>query len=205
MKIAVFGGSFNPIHLGHVKMVEYLCENFDFDKIIVIPAGIPAHKNGYSVSGIDRYNMCKLAFTSFSKVEVSSIEIETTGVCYTVDTLMSLKSRYRDADFYEVIGEDSANYFDTWKDFEKILRESRVIVFRRESEEEYRLPNRKNSFLYLETPYFQYSSTEIRYYLEKKSLEDNLKKLKEMLPQKTLDYIFEKNLYGNIEGEKNEI
>lgn len=196
MKIAIFGGSFNPVHLGHVKMVQYLCENFDFDKILVIPAGIPSHKNRYSISGEDRYNMCKLAFENFEKVQVNSVEIDSKKTCYTIDTLMELKNIYKDGIFYEVIGEDSANSFDTWKNFEKILRESQIIVFKRDRDENTSNSNFKNRFTILQAPYFKYSSTKIREYLQKTDERDNFKKLKKMLPEKVLKYILENNLYG---------
>lgn len=201
MKIAIFGGSFNPIHLGHVKMVQYLCENFDFDKILIIPAGIPSHKESYSVSGVERYNMCKLAFESLPRVEVSSIEIDSQKTCYTIDTLMKLKSIYKNAAFYEIIGEDSANSFHTWKDFEMVLKESQIIVFRREGQKSIFTQDKENPFTFLQAPYFQYSSTQIRDYLEKNTKKDSLKKLKEMLPEKVLNYILERDLYGATEGE----
>ncbi|MGL4402866.1 MAG: nicotinate (nicotinamide) nucleotide adenylyltransferase [Fusobacteriaceae bacterium] len=201
MKIAIFGGSFNPIHLGHIKMVQYLCENFNFDKIIVIPAGIPSHKESYSISGSDRYNMCSLAFASFPKVEISRIEIDSKKICYTIDTLMKLKNIYKNAVFYEIIGEDSANSFHSWKDFGKVLKESRIIVFKREGQENHIFSGIKSEFIFLKTPYFQYSSTEIRSYLKKKLRRGNLKKLNEMLPEKVLNYIFERDLYNFTEGD----
>lgn len=202
MKIAIFGGSFNPIHLGHTKIVQYLCENFNFDKILIIPAGIPSHKQSYCVSGIDRYNMCSLAFASFPKVEVSKIEIDSKKICYTIDTLMKLKNIYKDATFYEIIGQDSANSFHTWKDFEKVLKESRIIVFRREGQENYPFSQIYREFMILKTPYFQYSSTEIRSYLKKNLKKESLKKLSEMLPKEVLNYILERNLYNFTEGEQ---
>lgn len=197
MRIAVFGGSFNPVHLGHVKMVRYLCENLNFEKIIVIPAGIPAHKESYSVSGNERYHMCRLAFEDFPKVEISRIEIDSPKICYTIDTLMKLKILYKDAIFYEIIGEDSANSFHTWKDFEKLLQESQVMVFRRTGEK----GDLDKRFMILEAPYFPYSSTEVRNYLGKKFRSGNLEQLKKMLPERVLSYIFKKKLYNTAEGE----
>lgn len=204
MKIAVFGGSFNPVHNGHVKIIQYLSENLDFDKILVIPAGIPSHKESYSVSERDRYNMCTLAFSQFSKVEISNIEIGLQEVCYTIDTLMKLKKAYPNGDFYEIIGQDSADSFHLWKGYKEILEESQVIVFRREQEKKL-----KNSidgeFIFLKTPYFPYSSTQIREYLERIDRIESLKKLKEMLPEEVLKYILEKNLYVTTKGGQDEI
>lgn len=204
MKIAVFGGSFNPIHQGHMKMVQYLSENFDFDKILVIPAGIPSHKESYSVSARDRYNMCIIAFSQFSKVEVSDIETGFEEVCYTIDTLMKLKKIYPSGDFYEIIGEDSADNFHQWKGYKKILKESRVMVFKREKQEKIE-KSVDGEFIFLQTPYFPYSSTQIRKYLRKIDEVENLKKLKEMLPEEVLKYILEKNLYIATKGGQNEI
>lgn len=202
MKIAVFGGSFNPIHKGHVKMVQYLCENFDFDKILVIPAGIPSHKESYSVSERDRYNMCKIAFASFSKVEVSNIETDSGEVCYTIDTLMKLKKKNPTGIFYEIIGEDSADTFHFWKGYKEILRESQVIVFKREKQEKNKIDSTNRGFIFLQTPYFPYSSTEIRRYLEKIEKRENLNKLKDMLPKEVLKYILEKKIYITTRGTK---
>lgn len=202
MKIAVFGGSFNPIHNGHISMVKFLEEKFCFDKIIVVPIGIPSHKENVLAEGRDRLNMCRLALGDDSSVEVSSIEIEEEQISYTIDTLMKLKKIYPESEFYEVVGEDSAINLYLWKDYEKILRESRVLVFRRkilEQKPDVKKGTRENEYcrelIYVEAPYFPFSSTEIRKFLKKWDRKREDEVLKKMLPQTVLNYIRTNRLY----------
>lgn len=204
MRIAIFGGSFNPIHNGHIKIVLEAIRLLKLDKIIVVPVGIPSHRSDL-ISGEHRYEMCRLAFESLDILEHSSLtlqeikekvfisheEIKSDETSYTYETLMNFKEIYKNANFYEIIGEDSGNNFKSWKNYEKILLESKVTVFRRKGNELKIEKNIRDMMLILDTPYFPYSSTEIREKIEKNINIDGL------LPKKVIKYIAHENLYKN--------
>lgn len=194
MKIGIYGGSFNPIHMGHLNIIFQGIKLLNLDKLIIIPVGIPSHK-GTLIKNEDRFNMCQLGINSsesreiikkigfkddeesiLRKIEVSRIEIENEKTSYTYDTLVKLKNIYLNSEFYEIIGEDSAKNIETWKDYEKLLMESNVIVFKR-CENGGKNIEKKRKTMELElikkfkmkvlnTPYYSYSSSDIRERLE---------------------------------------
>lgn len=190
MKIGIFGGSFNPIHKGHIKIIEIAIEKLALDKMIVVPVGVPSHRENNLVSGKDRFNMCKLALENISQVEVSNLEIAQKEVNYTYETLLKIIKLYPDNEFYEIIGEDSANYFHKWKNYKEILKLCKIVVFKRK-ETHYKENLNKEVMFYIEAPYFNYSSTEVR---KKIQCEENLK---DFLPEKVIFYIEQKKLYKN--------
>jgi len=104
MKIAIYGGSFNPMHIGHEKIVDYVLKNLDMDKIIIIPVGIPSHRENNLEQSDTRLKICKEIFKNNKKVEVSDIEIKSEGKSYTYDTLLKLIEIYgKDNEFFEII------------------------------------------------------------------------------------------------------
>lgn len=159
MKIGIYGGSFNPIHKGHVKIIEYVLQNKELDKLIVIPVGTPSHRDDFTVSGELRLMMARAACKDIDRVEVSDIEVRARGKSYTYETLMRLKEIYQGSDFYEIVGEDSADYLHLWRDYSKMVEETRFIVLKRE---EYHYEASHENIEVLESPLYQYSSTEVR-------------------------------------------
>ena len=132
MKIAIYGGSFNPMHIGHEKIVDYVLKNLDMDKIIIIPVGIPSHRENNLEQSDTRLKICKEIFKNNKKVEVSDIEIKSEGKSYTYDTLLKLIKIYgKDNEFFEIIGEDSLKNLKTWKNYKELLNLCKFIVFRR--------------------------------------------------------------------------
>jgi len=131
-RIGIFGGTFNPIHHGHLINIELIRENFNLDLIILIPAKVPVHKTlADSVSAADRLKMVELAITGIKYFEVSGMEINRESASYTIATLEELKTMYPGDDLFLIIGSDSFNELDTWKEYEKILREYQIIVMQR--------------------------------------------------------------------------
>ncbi len=123
IKVGISGGTFDPIHYGHLIAAENVRERFELDKIVFIPVGLPSHKNLCSVTCAEhRFNMVKEAISTNDFFEVSSIEIEREGLTYTIDTLTELKSIYGDnTDLFFIIGADILNDILSWKDFYKIF------------------------------------------------------------------------------------
>lgn len=214
MKIGIFGGSFNPIHKGHIKIALTALNFYELDKILIIPLGIPSHKEDKLERDFSRLDMCNLAFERdelmkeeydecfkseiieeekikmIKKIRVSDIEIKENRVSYTYDTLIKLKKEYQGAQFYEIIGEDSAVNFTKWKNYKEILKESKVVVFKRKNEEK-KISNNNFSkkMEIVQAPYFQFSSTEIRNKIKRKE------NVSQLIPEKILNYIITKKLY----------
>ena len=166
MKIAIYGGSFNPMHIGHEKIVDYVLKNLDMDKIIIIPVGIPSHRENNLEQSNTRLKICREIFKSNEKVEVSDIEIKNEGKSYTYDTLLKLIEIYgKDNEFFEIIGEDSLKNLKTWKNYKELLNLCKFIVFRRKDDKNTKIDseflNNKNIII-LENEYYNISSTEIR-------------------------------------------
>ena len=160
------GGSFNPMHIGHEKIVDYILKNLDMDKIIIIPVGIPSHRENNLEQSDTRLKICKEIFKNNKKVEVSDIEIKSEGKSYTYDTLLKLIEIYgKDNEFFEIIGEDSLKNLKTWRNYKELLNLSKFIVFRRKDDKDIEIDpeflNNKNIII-LENEYYDISATEIR-------------------------------------------
>ena len=166
MRIAIYGGSFNPMHIGHEKIVDYVLNNLNIDKIIIIPVGIPSHRENNLEQSNTRLKICKEIFKGNKKIEVSDIEIKSEGKSYTYDTLLKLMDLYgENNEFFEIIGEDSLKNLKTWKNYEELLKICKFIVFRRKDDKNIQIDeeflNNKNIII-LENEYYDISSTEIR-------------------------------------------
>ena len=166
MRIAIYGGSFNPMHIGHEKIVDYVLNNLNMDKIIIIPVGIPSHRENNLEQSDTRLKICKEIFKGNKKIEVSDIEIKSEGKSYTYDTLLKLMDLYgENNEFFEIIGEDSLKSLKTWKNYEELLKICKFIVFRRKDDKNIQIDkeflNNKNIII-LENEYYNISSTEIR-------------------------------------------
>ena len=166
MRIAIYGGSFNPMHIGHEKIVDYVLNNLNMDKIIIIPVGIPSHRENNLEQSNTRLKICKEIFKGNKKIEVSDIEIKSEGKSYTYDTLLKLMDLYgENNEFFEIIGEDSLKSLKTWKNYEELLKICKFIVFRRKDDKNIQIDeeflNNKNIII-LENEYYNISSTEIR-------------------------------------------
>ena len=166
MRIAIYGGSFNPMDIGHEKIVDYVVNNLNMDKFIIIPVGIPSHRENNLEQSDTRLKICKEIFKGNKKIEVSDIEIKSEGKSYTYDTLLKLMDLYgENNEFFEIIGEDSLKSLKTWKNYEELLKICKFIVFRRKDDKNIQIDeeflNNKNIII-LENEYYDISSTEIR-------------------------------------------
>ena len=173
MKIGIYGGTFDPPHIGHVRAFTSFIESFVFDKVYVIPANIPPHKQLKSkTSANDRLNMAKIAFEGLSEnVEVSDLEIQRQGKSYTADTLKNFKENGCD-DIYFLCGTDMFLTLDLWYNPEYIFSNCTIVFARREADaaiseeikrktQEY-LDRFNAKIVFLDTDVLVASSTEIR-------------------------------------------
>ena len=129
MKICLFGGTFDPPHIGHLLIAQTVCEAEDFDKILFIPALLPPHKK--DITHIDhRIEMVKIAISDNPKFEYSDVDILRGGVSYSIDSIIDVKRKLdvKDQNLFYLIGSDSLIDFKNWKEPKKILDECNVIV-----------------------------------------------------------------------------
>ena len=133
MKIGVYGGSFNPPHLGHVRAAQVCKEKLGLDKVLVIPVSIPPHKQlaGGSASAQQRLELTQLAFSGLDGFEVLDLELRREGKSYTVDTICEIKEQYAKDELYLVMGTDMFLSFQDWYRPEDIAKRARLVCVAR--------------------------------------------------------------------------
>ena len=132
MKIGVLGGTFNPIHNGHIEMALQAFELANLDEVWVMPAGIPPHKESDMVcSSKHRMHMCEIACEPYEHIIASDFEIHSTSNNYTYQTLEKLHKTYPKDEFYFIMGQDSIESFTYWKEPQTILKYATLLVFLR--------------------------------------------------------------------------
>lgn len=133
MKIGILGGSFNPVHNGHLELAKQALEQFALDQIWLMPNHIPTYKKwDRSVTNEDRLHMVELAVKEHDGLRCSDLELQRGGVTYTIDTLAQLHEQYPDTEWYFIMGGDSILAFDTWREPDRILSLSKLIVTTRD-------------------------------------------------------------------------
>ena len=198
-KIGIFGGTFNPIHFGHLIVAESVRESFGLDRVLFAPSGIPPHKSYDEVTGAEhRYAMVECAVRSNPYFEASRVEIDRTGFTYTVDTLNSLRTLYDNAaELYFLIGADVINELITWRNYREVFDLCSFIAVKRpgcdvrsaESGIE-QLKERYNaSISMIEAPLVDISSTSIREFVREH------RSIKYLVPECVEEYIVKNGLY----------
>jgi nicotinate-nucleotide adenylyltransferase len=164
VKICLFGGTFDPPHIGHLLIAQTICEAESFDKILFIPVNIPPHKSVNTLLE-DRLKMLEIAIDDNPNFEISDIEIKRGGVSYTIDTIRTIKKQYNISSnkISYLIGSDSLLNFHNWKDPEKILEECQIIVAIRPGFRPSDIPAWiLHKIQFANIPRFEISSTNIR-------------------------------------------
>lgn len=133
MRIGLFGGTFNPIHVGHLRSVLEVADGFPLDQCHLIPAAIPPHKDaGQMVAAEARLEMLRLALAGQNKLKVSDVEINRSGLSYTIDTVQHFMTRLPEsARLFLIVGLDAFLELDTWKANRDLLRSVGLIVMSR--------------------------------------------------------------------------
>ena len=133
-RIGIFGGSFNPPHLGHILAVREFREKLTLDRVLLIPAATPPHKTltANSPAADHRLEMTRLAAAELPFAEVSDIELRREGASYTADTIEALRRVYPQDEFFLLMGTDMFLSFDTWYQPERIAAQATIAVAHRE-------------------------------------------------------------------------
>lgn len=195
-KIAIFGGSFNPIHNGHLSVALHALKECKLSKLVFLPNANPPHKKLTNlISAQHRYNMVSLAISDYTGFEISDYEMKSPSPSYTIDTMRHMKSVY-DADLYFIIGADSLFTVNTWKSHELLLKECKFIVADRNCKEGTALKECADSLnaqgaciQVISMPKIDVTSTMIRDMLA------NGRDIAGYVPEKVRDYIIGNNLY----------
>ena len=131
-RIGILGGTFNPIHLGHLIIAQDAMEGARLDRVVFIPSATPPHKElDGNVTGADRLKMVKLAIAGNAQFTADDLEIKRGGKSYSVDTLTELRRRYPRGDFHFIIGADSLSELHLWKDARRLVKLCRFIAITR--------------------------------------------------------------------------
>lgn len=199
MKIGIIGGTFDPIHNGHLIISEYIRDYLSLDQIIFIPAGQPPHKaNNVLVSPNHRFNMTELAIKDNQKFTVSDMEIRNKETSYTYSTIKKLIDENVASDYYFIIGADSLFSLDEWYKFSELTKIIKFALWERTGYYRDDIMDRikylkkvyETNISYIEGPIIEISSSHIRNRLKSK------KSIKYLVPNLVLEYIEENNLYS---------
>ena len=188
VKIGILGGTFDPVHNGHIYLAKKVCRKLKLSKIIFIPAYIPPHKKGVKVTQAKhRYNMLKLAAAGDKKLKISDMEIKRKGRSYSVETLRRLRKRYgAAAELFFITGSDSLKELDKWKNLNEILKLCEFVVVERPGFKAKKIPA---GLIYLKVNAKDISATEIR-----NKIGVN-KPLNRLMPAAVETYIYKHSLY----------
>ncbi|WP_432664246.1 nicotinate-nucleotide adenylyltransferase [Wukongibacter baidiensis] len=205
-KIGLMGGTFDPIHYGHLVLAEQIRTQFNLDMVYFIPVGIPAHKQGKNISSSnDRYFMTLLATITNPNFEVSKIEIEDNNISYTVNTIKKFKDKIDcDAELYFITGADAVYELETWRNVKELLTLCNFIAASRPGIDEKKLKEKITelnekydaNILVTSVPALAISSTDIR---KRIGLGESIKYI---IPESVEYYIYKNRLYTESANDK---
>lgn len=191
-KTGIFGGAFNPVHNGHVRLAEEAVKQLKLKKLLIIPTFESPHKATKLAPFDDRAEMCRRAFGHIAGAEVSDIERRLGGTSFTINTIRELKRRFPGEQFFLLIGGDMLYSFDQWFKYEAILNEAKVCAVARGGDsysDMLEFANEMGKIRVLPTQAVDISSTEIR---EKIAAGEDITGL---VPDGAAEYIAEHGLY----------
>ena len=204
VRIGVLGGTFDPVHYGHLRLAEETMEAFDLQRILFMPSGNPPHKDGAVVTDAgDRLEMLKLATDGHPRFDVSRIELDRQGPSYTVDTLVRLREEYGTrAEIYFILGADAVLELHTWKEPERVLALCRLVAAARPGFDLERLrsvpvPGLSDRLSFVPGPRMDLSSTQIRERVRER------RSIRFLTPEAVRVFILKRGLYsGALEREE---
>ncbi|MDI1254877.1 MAG: nicotinate (nicotinamide) nucleotide adenylyltransferase [Flavobacterium sp.] len=191
MKIGLYFGTFNPIHVGHMIIANHIAEFSDLDKVwMVVTPHNPLKQKNTLLDDRHRLQMVFLATEDYPKIEPSDIEFKLPQPNYTINTLVHLKEKYPQHEFALIMGEDNLNSFQKWKNYEVILSNYNIYVYPRidNGDSNPQFVNHPKIHK-IEAPVIEISSTHIRESIK------NKKNYMPLLPQKVWEYIDHNNFY----------
>lgn len=189
MKLGILGGTFNPVHIGHLILAEEIREKLGLDKIVFVPTYLPPHKNnGDIIPASERLKMVRMAIRGNRFFSASDVEIKRRGRSYTIDTVREFKKRFPKHRLYFVIGSDLLNYLNEWKD---LMDVTRLVSFVAATRPGYPLEKIPAYIRTVSIRAVDVSAFEIRRCIKEG------KSFRYLVPEAVYDYIRRKKLYGS--------
>lgn len=189
MKIGLFFGSFNPIHVGHLIIANYILEFSELDKIwFVVSPHNPLKQKKSLLNQHDRLHLVRLAIEDNPKFQASDIEFKLPQPSYTVDTLAHMKEKYPAHEFALIMGSDNLATIDKWKNFETLLNNYQLYVYQRHGSTESPFHNYPNVHV-MATPMIEISATHIRTMIKEK------KSIRYLVPDRVAEYLESSSYY----------
>lgn len=191
LKIGIFGGSFDPPHIGHLLIAEVTRLTLGLDKVYFVPAFKPPHKAGnHPATAQDRLTMAKLSVRGNRYLKVSDIELKRRGVSYTIDTVKAFRKQFRGSELFLILGGDSLRQFHLWKSPAGILREVTLAVYHRPGSPRNIRGVASSKVTWIEGPLMDLSSSDIRTMIGKR------KSIRYLVREDVRRFIMRKHLYG---------
>jgi nicotinate-nucleotide adenylyltransferase len=190
--IALLGGTFNPIHNGHLYIAEEALTAFSAEKVIFIPSREPPHRDEPVATPEQRADMVRLAIEGKEEFEFSDVELERPGPSYTIDTVKTIIKYYPDDELGLIVGSDAFNSFTTWLHWEEILEYCRLIVVNRDTGEPSKQSDeniKPEHILTLEVDPCPVSATQIRAFVA------HGEPIDELVPEAVKQYIYDNKIY----------
>lgn len=189
-RVGVLGGTFDPIHFGHLAIAQYALEAESLDKVIFVPAGQPYMKSRTITPAVDRLAMVDLAIEGNRKFESSIVDIKRKGPTYTIDTISDLKSELgKSVDLFLIVGADSIADLAKWHRIGELVKSCTILAFHRPAVKMKIAPELKKSVTVINAPLIDISATEIRD--RAKAGED----ITDMVPGLVAEYIKKRGMY----------
>ncbi len=190
-RIGIFGGTFDPPHIGHLLIAEQAREQLKLDKVLFVPAFQPPHKQDRATANPrQRLAMVRLAVSGSSGFEVTALEYRRRGISYTVDTLRELCGLYPGAQLFLIVGGDNFAGFRTWKSIGEILKLATVVVYKRKHHRDRMKGLHLTRVKYLEGAFLEISSTLIRERVTRRQ------SIRYLVPERVLRYIWRNGVYS---------
>ena len=191
MKIGLYFGTFNPIHVGHLIIANHLAEHSDLEQIwMVVTPHNPLKQKNTLLDDYQRLHLVRLATEDYPKIKPSDIEFKLPQPNYTVNTLAHLMEKYPPHEFSLIMGEDNLKSFHKWKNYEYILQHHDIYIYPRVSEEADNITLKNHPRIHLiDAPIVEISSTFIRESIK------NKKNVQPLLPHNVWEYVDHNNFY----------
>ena len=189
MKVGLFFGSFNPVHVGHMIIANYMANATDLDQVwMVVSPHNPLKEKKTLAGDYDRLHLVHLAIGENSQIRASDIEFSLPKPSYTIDTLTYLKEKFPDHDFVLIMGGDNLANFHRWKNFNEILKNYKIYLYKRPSQEKSRFDDHPQ-IKYFDAPLLEISASYIR------SLIREGKSIQYLVPDEVYKYLEGSNMY----------
>ena len=202
MKLGLFGGTFDPIHNGHLHIARAFADQLHLSNVIFLPAGDPYHKIKTQTSASHRFAMTQLAIEYDERFAVSDLDMVREGATYTIDTLHIFKQHYPNAQLWWLLGMDSLMQLHTWKNWQSLVRQTHIAVAARQGQTLNQAPQALHNWLgqalhtgsltILSAPMMNVSSTHIR-----EQIALGKQDVVNLMPQSVWQYIQNHHLYQN--------